>query len=142
MSTSSEHRLPPHLSRPPSGPLEILVPDDPAPAEPPRFAGKLISFLVAATADVNTIEFDGQGRSARTSDGRLQQFLNQLAEYGELGRLISHCRSIMYRAEEEGALGWLGAVQEEWAYTFVVYERAALPNPTWEIRRSVRRVQQ
>lgn len=33
------------------------------------------------------------------------------------------------------------APYKEWAYTFVVFERAGPPSPKWEIRRKVRLLQ-
>ena len=137
----SGYQLPPHLSKPPTGPLEVLVPENWVLPEPPRFAGKVISYLVASLPDRNTIEFDVQRSSARSSDGRLQEYLDTLAKAGELGSLIQHCRAMMHPPQEDGALGWLGAVQQEWAYTFVVFARAGSPSPNWEIRRNVRLVQ-
>lgn len=137
----SGHQLPPHLSKPPAGPLEILVPEEWSLAEPPRFIGKVISFLVASSIDTNTIEFDVPGRSSRSSDLKLQEYLVGVAKEGELGRLLEHCRAAMHPSDENGALGWFGAVQQEWAYTFVAFERSASPHSVWEVRRTVRRVQ-
>lgn len=131
----SEQQLPPHLSRPPTGPLEIVVPEQWALPEPPRFVGKLISYLVAGQSDVNTITFDIQRSFASASDNRLQEYLDSLSRGGELGRLIQHSRAAMHPSKEDGALGWLAAVQQEWTYTFVVFERVEQTTSKWELRR-------
>lgn len=137
----SEYPLPPHLSKPPTAPLEILVPEAWSLGEPPRFVGKVISFLVASPQDTNIIEFNVQARTLRSSDLRLQEYLVGICREGELGRLIEHCRAAMHLSDEDGALGWFGAIQQEWAYTFVAFERSASPHSVWEVRRTVRLVQ-
>lgn len=137
----SEPQLPPHLSKPPTGPLEILIPEDWPLSEPPRFVGKVISFLVASPSDTNTIEFDVPGQASRSSDLKLQEYLDSIGTEGALGRLLEHCRAAMHPSSEIGALGWLGAIQQEWAYTFVVFERSASPHSIWEVRRIVRLVE-
>jgi hypothetical protein len=133
----SEQQLPPHLSRPPTGPLEVLVPAQWPLSEPPRFVGKLISYLVACRSDINTIAFDVQRSFASASDDRLQEYLDALSRDGELGKLIQHSRAAMHPSKGDGALGFLGAAQQEWAYVFLIFEQVEQASSKWEIRRRV-----
>ena len=137
----SQPQLPPHLSKPPTGPLEILIPENWTLSEPPRFGGKIISYLVSSLQDTTAIEFDVPGRSVRSSDTRLQEYLESFATQGDLARILQHCRAMMHPSDEAGAIGWFGAIQQEWAYTFHVFGHDALQNPKWEVRRRVRLVQ-
>jgi hypothetical protein len=137
----SEIQLPSHLSKPPTGPFEVLIPENWALSEPPKFGGKVVSFLAASLQDTNEIEFDMGGRFARSSDPKLQEYLNSLASDGQLCRAIQHCCAMMHSSAEGGSIGWFGAVQQEWAYTFHVFELGAVPNQKWEVRRKLRLVQ-
>lgn len=137
----SDMPLPSHLLTPPTGPFEVLIPEKWTLSEPPRFGGKVISYLAISLRDSNSIEFDAEGRVAHSTDRPLHEYLDGLVKDGQLTRAIQHCRAMMHSSGEEGAIGFLGAVQQEWAYTFHVFEQATGPNTKWELRRRVRLVQ-
>ena len=103
----SEIQLPSHLSKPPTGPFEVLIPENWTLSEPPRFGGKVISFLAISLQDENSIEFDVEGRFATSSDARLQEYLRSLASDSQLSRAIQHCRAMMHPSttEHHGAIG-------------------------------------
>ncbi|MFZ6713386.1 hypothetical protein [Undibacterium sp. TC9W] len=89
----------------PNTPLEICVPDTVQLPEPPTFAGKTISFLMAAKKDVNTIEYAEDEGEINSSDEELKQFLLSVEETKMMGKLLAHCKSIMFAVGDGGALG-------------------------------------
>jgi len=136
-STTTQQATPPV----PNTPLEILVPEGAQLHEAPKLAGKTMSFFVAATQDVNTIEyFVSEGRVG-SNNNNLKQFLLMVAGANQLQNLFSQCASVMYAPKIEGSLGDLACIQQGNLYSFAVFERSAPPNIKWEIHRRSRPVQ-
>lgn len=131
-----------HSPQRPNTPLEILMPEDRPPPEPPKIAGKILSFLVASPNDINTIEIQKQNGHVHSTDKDLKQFLALVAGAKQLDSLVSHCESIMFKLRQEGSLGTMACIQQGQLYSFIVFERLSPPTMSWEIHRSIRMAQQ
>jgi hypothetical protein len=125
----------------PNTPLEILVPEGAQLHEAPKLARKTMSFFVAATQDVNTIEYFANDRRVGSNNKDLKQFLLMVAGADQLQNLFSQCASVMYAPKMEGSIGDLACIQQGNLYSFSVFERSAPPNIKWEIHRRFRSVQ-
>lgn len=122
----------------PSTPLEILTPEGCQLLEPPKFAGKFISYLVASQSDVNTISIEKKTGHLHSTDQDLLQFLTLVAGANQLDTLLSQCKSVMFPSSTEGALGFLGCIQQPHSHVFTVFEKSPSPNLSWELRRLTR----
>lgn len=135
--TSNQQAVPPA----PNTSLEILVPEGAQLHEAPKLAGKTMSFFVAATQDVNTIEYFANERRIGSNNNDLKQFLLMVAGANQLQNLFSQCTSVMYAPKLEGSLGDLACIQQGNLYSFAVFEQSEPPNIKWEIHRRFRPVQ-
>ena len=125
----------------PNTPLEILVPEGAQLHEVPKLAGKTMSFFVAATQDVNTIEYFANEGRVGSNNNDLKQFLLMVAGANQIQSLLSQCAAVMYAPKLDGSLGDLACIQQGNLYSFAVFERSASPNIKWEIHRRFRPVQ-
>ena len=128
-------------SPPPNTPLEILVPEENRLSEPPKIAGKTLSFLVAAPQAITTITFDTRAPRAHSSDNELRQFLAMVVGAGQLDALGDQLKSIMFAPSRDGSIGSLACLQQSLLYTFHVFESSPSPDIKWEIHRATRPVQ-
>jgi len=125
----------------PSTPLEILTPEGRQLPEPPKFAGKFISYLVASQSDVNTIAIESSSGHIHSTDQDLLQFLTWVAGANQMDTLLSQCQSVMFPSSVEGALGFLGCIQQPHSHVITVFETSPSPNLSWELRRLTRMAQ-
>jgi hypothetical protein len=124
----------------PSGPLEILVPDGASPGGPPKFAGKLLSHLVASPQDTTMIEIDPALGQCFSRDSDLLLFLTAVDGSGQLDTLVSQCRAILYPPDNDRSIGYLGCLQQSQFYSFRVCELSPSPALKWEIHRATQQI--
>jgi hypothetical protein len=124
----------------PNTPLEILIPDGVVLSEPPKFAGKFISYLVAASSDSVRIEIELEMRRIYSTEIELKNFIELVAGAGQVETLVSHCKAVMYGATESGSLGNMACIQQGKLYSFSVFEKSSLPRLRWEFRRHVKEI--
>ena len=117
------------------------MPEERPLSEPPKFAGKFISYLVASQSDVNTVVFEKSVGHAHSTDQDLLEFLALLAGANQLDALLSQCNAIMFPSSTEGALGFLGCIQQPHSHIFTVFEKTPSPSLSWEFRRLTRMTQ-
>lgn len=128
-------------SQKPVPPFEVLVPEERPPAEQPQMAAKVLSCIFGAIDDVTTLSFEG--RSATSSNAELRQFLTLIGGAKKIDTLVTHCKSIMFQSDEQGALGSLCCTdRSEKLHCFTVFQFSPPPNLKWEIRRKVLVAQQ
>ena len=124
----------------PNTPLEILIPDGAMLSEPPKFAGKFISYLVASGTELVKIEIELENSHVNSSEVELKSFLELVMGAGQVETLLSHCKAVMYKPTENGSLGNLACIQQGKLFSFSVFEQSPLPRLRWEFRRSVREI--
>ena len=128
----------PQVAPPPNTPLEILVPEGAALSEPPKFAGKLVSYLVAAASDTVSIDIELESRHTHATDIELKKFLELVAGARQSEALVAHCKAVMYSPSEANSIGKMACMQQGKLYSFSVFEQRSLPKLRWEFRRSER----
>ena len=125
----------------PDTPLEILVRDGAVLDGPPRLAGKAISCLVAADADVVTIDYFQAEKRLNSSNADLRQFLAMIAGAGRAQEFFNECMEIMYEPRLDGSLGTLACLQQGLLYSFSVFATSTGKSLRWEFHRSTRPVE-
>jgi hypothetical protein len=126
------------VAPPPNTPLEILVPAGAALSEPPKFAGKLISYLVAAASDTVSIDIELESRHTHATDIELNKFLELVAGASQSEAFVAQCKAVMYSPSEANSIGRMACIQQGMLYSFSVFEQRSLPKLKWEFRRSER----
>jgi hypothetical protein len=135
--TEPESSTPP--SRPvPNTPLEILVPEEAQLSEPPKFAGKFMSYLVAASEGAVTMVIESDSGHVHSSNEELKKFLEFVAGAKQIDTMLMHCKAVMYQPSDDKSIGKMGCMQQSILYSFSVIEHAPLPKLRWEFLRSER----
>lgn len=128
-------------SRPvPNTPLEILVPEGAQLSGPPKFAGKLMSYLVAADEVAITISIENASGHVHSSNEELNKFLGLLAGARQIDRLLMDCTAIMFQPSDDKSIGKMACMQQSTLYSFSVIEHSSAPRLRWEFLRSERAV--
>lgn len=129
------------VDQPANSPLEILVPQGAELAAAPSLAGKVMSYFVASSADINTLEYSADAGRFEASDEALKQFLTLVAGAKQSDNLLSQCASVFYEPRIAGSVGDLACIQQSTLYCFAVFEMSPYPTLKWEIHRWSRPVQ-